>query len=132
VVGSLSGRRSPAFSGNVFSRLDINRRLPVLVIPGVVRIVGVGKIAVPVDEDLISAVQGIVASGLLMRPFPFLKIGQTVTIAEGPLRNVTGILTAADGSDALIVSISLLQRSLAVALPRHSIRPEREGMPLCA
>jgi len=69
------------------------------------------------------AVQTVVKSGLLMQPWPFLKVGQTVTIAEGPLRNVTGILTAINGAEQLIVSISLLQRSLAVAIPRHSIRP---------
>jgi transcription antitermination factor NusG len=117
----------PLFPGYVFSRLDVNHRLPALLIPGVVRFVGLGKIPVPVDEEEMTAVQAIVESGLFMRPFPFLKIGQTVTIAEGPLRNVTGILTAIDGSDQLIVSISLLQRSLAVALPRHFIRPAEDA-----
>ena len=82
------------FPGYVFCRLDAGRRLPVLVVPGVVRIVGRGKIPVPVDEEELTAVEAAVASGLLMRTFPFLKAGQTVTIAEGPLRNVTGILTA--------------------------------------
>lgn len=113
----------PLFPGYVFARLDVNHRLPVLVIPGVVRIVGLGKIPVPVEEKEIAAVQAVVASGILARPFPFLKAGQTVTICEGPLRNVSGILTAIEGSDHLIVSISRLQRSLAVALPRHSIQP---------
>jgi hypothetical protein len=70
----------PLFPGYVFSRLDVNHRLPALLIPGVVRIVGLGKIPVPVDEEEMTAVQAIVESGLFMRPFPFLKIGQTVTI----------------------------------------------------
>ena len=89
----------PLFPGYVFARLDVNRRLPVLVIPGVVRIVGLGKIPVPVDEKEIAAVEAIVESGLLTRPFPFLNVGQPVTIEEGPLRNVTGIVTAIDGAD---------------------------------
>ncbi len=113
----------PLFPGYVFCQMDINRRLPVLLIPGVVRVVGLGKIPIPVDEQEMIAVQTVVKSGLLMQPWPFLKVGQTVTIAEGPLRNVTGILTAINGAEQLIVSISLLQRSLAVAIPRHSIRP---------
>jgi hypothetical protein len=70
----------PLFPGYVFSRLDVNHRLPALLIPGVVRFVGLGKIPVPVDEEEMTAVQAIVESGLFMRPFPFLKIGQTVTI----------------------------------------------------
>jgi transcription antitermination factor NusG len=113
----------PLFSGYVFCRLDINHRLPALLIPGVVRIVGLGKTPIPVDEDEIAAVQAIVKSGLLAQPWPFLKAGQTVTIEEGPLRSVTGILAEVDGSERLIVSITLLQRSLAVAIPRQSVKP---------
>jgi transcription antitermination factor NusG len=113
----------PLFPGYVFCQLDVNRRLPALLIPGVVRIVGLGKTPIPVDEGEIGAVQAVVKSGLLAQPWPFLKVGQTVTIEEGPLRNVTGILAEIDGSERLIVSITLLQRSLAVAIPRQSIRP---------
>ena len=113
----------PLFPGYVFCRLDVNRRLPALLIPGVVRIVGLGKIPIPVDDDEIATVQAVVKSGLLAQPWPFLKAGQMVTIEEGPLRNVTGILTEINGSEQLIVSITLLQRSLAVAIPRQSIRP---------
>ena len=112
----------PLFPGYVFCQLDVNRRLPALLIPGVIRIVGLGKMPVPVDGDEIAAV-AVVGSGLLMQPWPFLKAGQTVRIEEGPLRNVTGVLTEINGSEQLIVSITLLQRSLAVAIPRHSIRP---------
>jgi transcription antitermination factor NusG len=113
----------PLFPGYVFCQLDINRRLPVLMVPGVVRIVGVGKTPMPVEQHEIGAVQAVVNSGLLMQPWPFLKIGQTVTIEEGPLRNVTGMLTKVNGFDQLVVSITLLQRSLAVTIPRHAVRP---------
>jgi transcription antitermination factor NusG len=117
----------PLFTGCVFCRLDLNRRLPLLLVPGVVRIVGLGKTPVPVEESEIAAVQTVVDSGVLAQPWPFLKTGEQVTIEEGPLRNVTGILAAIDGAERLIVSISLLQRSLAVTLPRRSIRPANES-----
>lgn len=117
----------PLFPGYVFCRLDVEHRLPVLTTPGVVRIIGLGKMPVPVEEAEMAAVQAVASSGLLMQPWPFLKVGQTVRIEEGPLRNVTGILTEIDGAKRLIVSISLLQRSVAVALPRHSIRPMDEA-----
>jgi transcription antitermination factor NusG len=113
----------PLFNGYVFCRLDVNNRLPVLLIPGVVRIVGLGKTPIPVDEHEMVAVQAVVNSGLLAQPWPFLKTGQAVTIEEGPLRSVTGILSEVDGSEHLIVSITLLQRSLAVAIPRYAVRP---------
>jgi transcription antitermination factor NusG len=86
-----------------------------------------GKVPIPVEENEIAAVQRVVNSGVLAQPWPFLKTGEQVTIEEGPLRHVTGILAAIDGSERLIVSISLLQRSLAVTLPRRSIRPAGES-----
>lgn len=117
----------PLFPGYVFCQLDVNRRLPVLVIPGVVRLVGIGKMPIPVDAQEMAAVETVVNSGFLAQPWPFLKAGQSVTIEEGPLRSVTGILTQVDGSERLIVSISLLQRSLAVAIPRHAVRPASDS-----
>ncbi|MGA2589620.1 MAG: transcription termination/antitermination NusG family protein [Bryobacteraceae bacterium] len=117
----------PLFPGYVFCRLNVNNRLPVLVIPGVMHIVGVGKVPVSVDEHEIASIQAVVSSGMLLQPWPFLKVGQTVRIEEGPLRNVQGILTEFDGSQKLILSITLLQRSLAVSIPRHAVRPAEEA-----
>ena len=113
----------PLFPGYVFCQLDITHRLPALLIPGVVRFVGLGKMPMPVDRDEMAAVQTVVSSGFLAQPWPFLKVGQTVTIEEGPLRSVTGILTRINGAEQLVVSITLLQRSLAVNIPRSAIRP---------
>jgi transcription antitermination factor NusG len=97
--------------------------------PGVLHFVSAGKIPVEVDADEISAIQAIANSGLLVQPWPFLRAGQTVMIEEGPLRNVTGILTYVDGSPRLVVSISLLQRSVSVTLPRAWIRPVDGSLP---
>jgi len=117
----------PLFPGYVFCQLDINNRLPVLMIPGVVNIVGLGKRPMPVADEEIAAVQRVVASGMLARPWPFLKTGQMVLIEEGPLRGVSGIVKEIDGTTQLIVSISLLQRSLAVKFPRQAVRPQGEA-----
>jgi transcription antitermination factor NusG len=113
----------PLFPGYVFCRLDLSNRLPVLMVPGVTRIVGLGKRPIPVDPDEIAAIQAAVSSGLLLQPWPFLKVGQAVAIEEGPLRNVRGILSEVHGEHHLIVSVSLLQRSVAVSMPRRWIRP---------
>jgi transcription antitermination factor NusG len=120
----------PLFPGYVFSRLDIANRLPVLVMPGVLQFVSAGKTPLPVDENEVSAIQAIVDSGLLVQPWPFLKTGQTVMIEEGPLKNVAGILTYVDGSPQIVVSITLLQRSVSVTVPRSWIRPAEGSLPL--
>jgi len=117
----------PLFPGYVFCRLNVNNRLPVLMIPGVMHIVGVGKAPISVDEQEIASIQAVVRSGMLLQPWPFLKLGQAVRIEEGPLRNVQGILTEFEGSQKLVLSITLLQRSLAVTIPRHAVRPAAEA-----
>jgi transcription antitermination factor NusG len=104
----------PLFPGYVFSSFDPHRRLPILITPGVIHIVGLGGTPAPVDQGEISALQSVVASGVLMQPWPFLKAGQRVVIQHGPLRNIEGILTEIKGQRNLIISITLLQRSVAV------------------
>lgn len=113
----------PLFPGYLFCRFDVNYRLPILTTPGVINIVGVGKLPHPVEEDEINALQVVVGSGLLLKPWPFLKTGQRVRIQAGPLRNVEGILSEIGDHGQLVVSISLLQRSVGVTINRAWIRP---------
>src|SRR5262245_31321672 len=84
----------PLFPGYLFCRFDPNNRLPILVTPGVMLIVGIGKMPVPVDEGELAAIQSIVTSGLNTEPWPYLQIGQEVRIERGSLEGVEGILVA--------------------------------------
>lgn len=117
----------PLIPGYVFCRSDLKNRMPILTTPGVVQIVGAGKIPEPVDEiemqSLITAVQ----SGLHLQLWPFLKVGQRVSIEEGPLRSLEGILVTTKGKDQLILSVTLLQRSVAVTVDRRWVRPIGES-----
>jgi transcription antitermination factor NusG len=113
----------PLFPGYLFCRFDFGRRLPILTTPGVMHVVGMGNLPTPVDEQEISALQAVVKSGLMMQPWPFLKTGQRVAIEDGPLRNVEGIVTEMKGTHKLVLSVTLLQRSVAVNVDRAWIRP---------
>jgi transcription antitermination factor NusG len=113
----------PLFPGYVFCRFDAYHRLPLLTTPGVSHILGMGGIPEPADEEEIAALQCVVRSGLLLQPWPFLRVGERVTLQEGPLRNVQGVLTEIKGARTLIVSITLLQRSVAVRVDRAEVRP---------
>jgi transcription antitermination factor NusG len=113
----------PLIPGYVFSRFDANCRLPILTTPGLVQIVSVGKMPQPVDETEMQALIMAVRSGVHLRLWPFLKSGERVSIEEGPLRSLEGVLISTKGSDQLILSISLLQRSVAVAVDRRWVRP---------
>ena len=123
----------PLFSGYVFCRLDPQFRLPVLTIPGVFMFVGMGRIPVPVDDAEIAALQVVARSGAPSAPWPFLRAGQRVRIARGAFRDVEGFLVEVKNRYRLVLSVSLLQRSVAVEVDRDSVipicsRPASEAM----
>jgi transcription antitermination factor NusG len=109
----------PLFSGYVFSRFDLNRRLPVLTIPGVVHIVGFGRTPVPVDEQELAHVRTLVTSRLPVEPWPFFKTGQRVLIERGPLCGVEGVVIEVKKNYRLVASVTLLQRSVSVEIDRE-------------
>jgi transcription antitermination factor NusG len=104
----------PLFPGYVFCRLDPNNRLPVLKTPGVIQIVGIGRTLIPVDDDEVAALQCVRNSGLSAQPWSFLQVGQTAQIEHGPLRGLTGIIVHIKSEYKLVLSVTLLQRSVAV------------------
>jgi transcription antitermination factor NusG len=115
----------PLFPGYLFCRLDCSHPLPVLTTPGVAAIVGAGKTAIPVDPAEIAAVQAVVASGLAAQPYPFLKTGQSVYLERGPLAGLEGLIVDLPNECRLVISVSLMQRSLSVEVDRDWIRPVR-------
>lgn len=113
----------PLFAGYVFCQFDMLNRLPILTIPGVVHVVGIGKNPVPIDESEIAAIQASIKCGLPRQPWPFLRVGDRVRIEHGPLCGVEGILLRSAGHQRLVLSVSLLQRSVAVQINEEWIRP---------
>ena len=113
----------PLFPGYLFCRFNLLDRLPILVTPGVIQIVGIGKNPVPVDEAEIAAIQTAVRAGLPSEPWPFSQIGQKVKVEFGPLHGIEGILIGLKGRHRLILSVTLLQRSMAVEVDDACVRP---------
>jgi transcription termination/antitermination protein NusG len=117
----------PLIPGYVFCRFDAAQRLPVLTTPGVVRIIGTGKTPQPVDDIEMQSLITADHAGVHLQLWPFLKVGQRVSIEEGPLRSLEGVLVTTKGKDQLILSVSLLQRSVAVTVERSWIKPVGSG-----
>jgi transcription antitermination factor NusG len=112
----------PLFPGYVFCRLDPRRRLSLLVIPGVSHFVGIGKIPVPIEDSEMAAIQEAVRSGLSYEPWPFLQMGQRISMGDGPLAGIEGIYIGDSKQERIVVSITLLQRSVAVSIERQWVR----------
>lgn len=113
----------PLFAGYLFCRLNVKQRLPVLMTPGVISIVGCGKTPVPVDPEQIESVFRLVRSGAPVLPWPYLREGQRVRINEGAMKDVEGLLISIKKQYRLVISVSLLQRSVSVEIDRDAITP---------
>lgn len=114
----------PLFPGYIFCRFDpSDRRIPIVSTPGVLNIVGIGRTPVPLDEGEIGAIQAVIRSGCPAEPWPFLNIGDKVRIAYGSLSGVEGILVERKKQHRLVISVTLLQRSVSVEIDRNWIMP---------
>ena len=111
----------PMFPGYLFCRFDVSSRFPIVVTPGVMAILGMGRIPAPVPDSEISAVRHVMASGACAEPCPYVEVGELVRVESGPLEGLTGIALRIKGTERLVVSVSLLMRSVAVELDRTSV-----------
>jgi transcription antitermination factor NusG len=112
---------NPLFPGYVFCRFDPQDRLPILKTPGVIQVVGNSQRPVPIEDSEIGAIQALMVSGLPNHSWPFLTVGDRVRIEAGALRGYEGVLVEFKGSHRLILSISLLQRSVAVEIDSSAV-----------
>ena len=113
----------PLFPGYVFAQFDFDRRLPILTTPGVVHVVPPHRAPIAVDEVELNSVRAAVNSGLPVGPYPFLKAGQPVVITRGSMTGLEGILVQVKRGFRLVISVTLLQRSVAVEVDRDWVRP---------
>jgi len=121
--GRLKEAVLPLFPGYVFCRFDPQDRLPILVTPGVISVVSRGRLPIPVEEHELTAVQAIVDSKLPVQPWPYLEIGERVRIEDDSLAGLEGILVSFRGTHRVVVSVSLLRRSVALEIARARVTP---------
>jgi transcription antitermination factor NusG len=114
----------PLFPGYVFCRFNPKNKLPVLNLPGVTGVVSFGQGPHPLDESEIDRIRTLVESGLPVQPWPYLHVGERVRIGSGALSGLEGVLVQVKNEFRLVVSLNLLQRSVAVEVDSdrvHSI-----------
>lgn len=119
----------PLFPGYIFCRFSLLNRLPILITPGVIQAVGSGKHPLPIEDAEIAAIRAVVRSELPRQPWPFLQVGQKARIAHGPLCGLEGILLGLKGNHRLVLSVSLLRRSVAVDVDSAWVSPISSNLP---
>jgi transcription antitermination factor NusG len=111
------------FPGYVFCQFDTNKRLPILMTPGVVGVVSRGNRAEPVDDREIASIRTVALAGRPVQPWPFLRIGQRIRLQAGPLAGAEGIFLRVKDECHLVVSITLLQRAVSVVIENEAVAP---------
>jgi transcription antitermination factor NusG len=106
----------PLFPGYLFCRSALNARLPILTTPGVLQMIGAGRVPIPVEDNEITSLQKAAEAGVSMAPHPFWQSGQTGRIATGPLAGIEGIVVNAKQPLRLILSVGLLRRSVLLEI----------------
>jgi len=115
----------PLFSGYIFVRIALQNRLRVLEVPGLVRLVGFGALPCPLPETDINKMREALTTGALAEPYPYLTAGTRVEISTGPLRGMTGILLRRRNKYRVVISLDLIQRSMAVEVEAGEVVPMR-------
>jgi transcription antitermination factor NusG len=116
----------PLFTGYTFCRFDVSHRLPILQTPGVRSIIGSKTTGpIPCEDSEVEAVQTLLNSKLPIGPWPFLNAGQFVTVERGPLTGVEGIVIEVKAKYRLVVSVSIMQRSVCTEIDRDWVVPRQ-------
>lgn len=107
---------TPLFAGYVFCHIDGQVAGTLVATPGVIRVVSDGQRPLIVARDEIDSIRRVVDAGLSAEPWHYLQAGQRVRIARGPLHGTEGIVLRVNNRHRLVLSVSILQRSVAVEL----------------
>ena len=114
----------PLLAGYTFCRFDPRDKVLILRTPGVRRIVGWGAIPVAVEEAEIETLRTVIRTGLPATPCHYLRTGQYISLDRGPLSGLRGLVVNTQSRNRIVVSITLLQRSVFVEVEREWISPE--------
>lgn len=113
----------PLFPGYVFVRMAIQDRLHVVRLPGVVQLVSFNHRPVALPDAEIEALRQGLAGNVCVQPHPFLKVGRRVRVHSGPMAGTEGILVRKKDKSRVVLSIELIQRSVAMEVDETDIAP---------
>ena len=108
----------PMFSQYLFVQMlpTAQARLRVLQTTGIVQFVGASGCGTPIPNDQIESLYAIDSQRIPTTPHEFLHVGERVRIRGGSLEGIEGILSAIRNDKSLVVSVDLIQKSVAVRI----------------
>jgi len=113
----------PLFPGYVFVQITEQNRIDVLRLPGVVQLVCFQGKPAPIAASEIDALRRGTSGSIVVQPHPYLKEGRRVRIVSGPMIGNEGIFVRRKQQSRLDISISAIQRSVAVEIGEADVEP---------
>jgi transcription antitermination factor NusG len=111
----------PLFPMYIFCRFNSSAIGRAISTPGVTRIVGFSGQPAEVEAEEIEALQLLGQSGLLREPWAYIPSGTLVRVETGPLTGAQGVFCFDEDKHRLVISVTLLQRSVAVQLDQNTV-----------
>ena len=115
----------PLFPGYVFVRTALQNQMQVLQVPGVARLVGFDGAPAALPEDEIETLRTSLGNKVRAGPHPYLTTGRRVRVQAGPLAGLTGILLRRKSGTRLVITVDLIQRSVAVEVNEDDLMAAR-------
>lgn len=130
VVPATHARRATErkfFPGYLFARFEMEHHRPVSQIHQVVRIIGYDDRPVAIPDCEVEAVRLMVDAppkiARTIEPHPYVVgAGDRVTVMRGPLAGLEGYVVYAKGKARVIVSVTMLGRSVSTEVDVHSLK----------
>ena len=113
----------PLFPGYVFVRVNAENRVELLRLPGVLGLICFQGRPAPVAASELQDLRASLLDPTRVQPHPFLKAGRRVRIRVGAMAGVEGIFLRKRDRARIVLSISLLQRSVAVEIDAADVEP---------
>jgi len=116
---------TPLYPCYTFLRASIDARIraAVLRIPGVLEFVGLRGCPLVIPDRDIEVMQTLVDRCVPVKAHVFLCEGTRVRIRGGALDGIEGILVTRNSDSSLIVSVQMIQRSIALRVDGYDVEP---------
>jgi transcription antitermination factor NusG len=88
-------------------------------------IVSRGRDPLAVDDAEIASLRAVLATGRPVEVCPYLRAGEAVRIAAGPLAGVRGVILRARGHWRVVVGVEALGSSVSVEVDACQLLPDR-------
>lgn len=77
----------------------------------------------PVPDSEIESTRLLTAGNVPLSPYAYLRLGQKVRIRGGALEGVEGIVVGKGENSKLVISVNLIQQSVALSLQGYMVEP---------